>query len=56
MNKYLIVLGCLLTFVLWGCSGEREDDLIDILANEKAAIHDYLNQKRDRRDSCYPFL
>ena len=44
MNKCLVILGCFLTFVLCGCSGEVEDDLIDVLANEKQAIHDYLNQ------------
>lgn len=55
MNKYLIVLGCLLTFVLWGCSGEREDDLIDVLANEKAAIHDYLNQNAKGEILAIPF-
>lgn len=44
MNKYLVILGCFLAFALSGCSGEKEDDLIDVLAYEKQAIHDYLNQ------------
>lgn len=44
MNKYLVILGCFLAFVLSSCSGEKEDDLIDVLAYEKQAIHDYLNQ------------
>lgn len=44
MNKYLVILGCFLAFASSSCSGEKEDDLIDVLANEKQAIHDYLNQ------------
>ena len=44
MNKYLVILGCFLAFALSGCSGEEEDDLIDVLAYEKQAIHNYLNQ------------